>query len=69
MILLIVFVIITIQGFKYLMSVPNNLERTIYIPFLMLLFYGVILVTIQGALFWLLLGFALTLTDKNRTIR
>lgn len=64
--ILIVFVVIVWKGFYYVKSFRNNTEIYIYIPFIALLFYGVILGTIQGALFWLLLGLALTLTQRKR---
>jgi len=66
--LLLVFIIIFFHGFKSLFDVSQTKERSIYIPFLMLIFYGFILVTIQGALFWLLLGFSLTLRNKQKGI-
>jgi len=64
--ILIVFVVIVWKGFYYVKSFRNNAEIYVYIPFMALLFYGVILGTIQGALFWLLLGLALTLTQRKR---
>ncbi len=62
---LIVFLIIFWRGFYYIKTFKNNAEIYIYIPFVALSFYGFILVTIQGALFWLLLGLALTLTQRK----
>lgn len=62
----IVFMSIVIKGAKSLFILSMNKERVIYIPFLALIFYGFILVTIQGALFWLLLGLALTLLSKTK---
>lgn len=66
--LLIVFAFIMIKGFKYLFLVSKNRERIIYIPFMALIFYGFVLVTIQGALFWLLLGLSLTLTQHEKKL-
>ncbi len=64
--LLTVFLIILWKGFYYVKSFRNNAEIYIYIPFVALLFYGIILVTVQGALFWLLMGLSLTLTQRKR---
>jgi len=63
---LIVFLVIFWRGFYYIKTFKNNAEVYIYIPFIALFFYGFILVTIQGALFWLLLGLSLTLTQRKR---
>jgi len=63
---LIVFIIILWKGFYYYMRTFNdNIKIYIYIPFITLIFYGFILVTMQGALFWLLFGMALTLTQRK----
>jgi len=64
--ILTVFFIILWKGFYYVKSFRNNAEIYIYIPFVALLFYSFILVTTMGSLFWLLFGFALTLTHRKR---
>jgi O-antigen ligase len=66
--LLIVFFLILKKGFNYIKTFENNAEVYVYIPFLTLLFYGVILVTTMGTLFWLILGLALTVTDRQRKL-
>ena len=63
--LLIVFLIILIKGFYYVRKFKDSAEIYIYIPFVALLFYGVILVTTMGTLFWLLLGLSLALTQRR----
>jgi len=67
--IVIVFFIILWNGFYYLWRFRNTAEIYIYIPFIALLFYGVILVTVQGAMFWILLGLAMTLTQHKRHLR
>lgn len=64
----IVFLIIIFKGFHFVLSLKDNVEIYIYIPFMALLLYSFILVTTQGALFWFLLGLTLTLTHRNRVI-
>jgi len=66
--LLIVFILILLKGFHTLINVSKSKERTIFVPFTALILYGFILVTIQGALFWLLLGLSLTLNNKRSTL-
>jgi O-antigen ligase len=66
--LLVVFILIFLKGFYSLFDLTKSKERTIFIPFTALIFYGFILVTIQGALFWLLLGLSLTLNNKRNNL-
>ncbi|ADV46967.1 O-antigen polymerase [Nitratifractor salsuginis DSM 16511] len=64
----ILFVILNIlwKGFYYIRTFKNNAEIYIYVPFVALIFYGFILVTTMGTLFWFFLGLALTLTQRRR---
>ena len=64
--LMMVFLTILVKGFYYVLKFKDSAEIYIYIPFVALLFYGVILVTTMGTLFWFLLGLALTLTQRRR---
>ena len=64
--ILLVFFIVAWRGFFYVKTLRNNAEIYVYIPFIALLLYGFILGTIQGSLFWFLLGLALTLTQRKR---
>ena len=66
--ILIIFIIIVWKGFYYVKTFENNAKIFIYIPFIALIFYGFILVTVQGALFWLLLGLTMTLTKHQKQL-
>jgi len=63
--LLLVFIVILVNGFKYLIKVKDSIKLFIFFSFLMLVFYGFILLTIQGAKFWVLLGLSMALLDRK----
>lgn len=67
--ILVVFIIIFWKGFQYIFSFEKNAEIYVFIPFIGLLIYAVILVTTTGTLFWLFLGLALTLTQRERILK
>lgn len=67
--LLLVFLIIIIYGLKYLITMKDQVKLFIFISFLSLIFYGFILVTIQGAKFWILLGLSMAILNYNKEIK
>jgi O-antigen ligase len=64
-----IFLWILIRGFHYVYRFENSAEVFVYITFIALIFYGFILVTTMGTLFWFVLGLALTLTQRKRRLR
>jgi O-antigen ligase len=66
--IMIVFIMIVWRGFYYVRTFRESAEIYVYVPFVTLLFYGVVLVTVQGSLFWVVLGFALTLIQRKKQL-
>jgi len=66
--IMIVLVMIVWRGFYYVRTFRESAEIYVYVPFVTLLFYGVVLVTVQGSLFWVVLGFALTLIQRKKQL-
>lgn len=66
--MLIIFIIILTYGLKYLLNIQEHIKLFIFVSFLALIFYGFILVTIQGAKFWILLGLSMAIIDYRKEI-
>lgn len=65
----IIFISILFYGIKSLFFQFDKIKLFIFIGFLVLFFYGFILVTIQGASFWLLLGLSLLLLEREKKLQ
>lgn len=63
-----IFIIIILYGLKHIFIFKEPIKVFIFISFFTLIIYGFILVTIQGAKFWLLLGLSLSLLYSKKTI-
>lgn len=66
--LVMVFLIILLRGGDSVIRGKTGIRIFIYIPFVFLLAYSWILVTTMGTLFWLYLGFALTLLNRKKEL-
>lgn len=66
--LFIIFISIIYYGIKSIIFDFDKIKLYIFTGFLVLFFYGFILVTIQGSSFWLLLGLSLTLLERNKKL-
>ncbi|MAD43065.1 MAG: hypothetical protein CL623_11840 [Arcobacter sp.] len=66
--LLLIFIILIIYGLKYLIVIKDQVKLFIFVSFLSLIIYGFILVTIQGAKFWILLGLTMAIIDNKKEI-
>jgi O-antigen ligase len=64
--LLLVYLFILIYGLKYIIELKDFTKIFIYISFLMVILYGFILVTIQGAIAWIIIGLSLSLINKRK---
>lgn len=62
------FLVIILYGLKNIFIFEEPIKIFIFISFLSLVLYGFILVTVQGASFWLLLGLSLSMLYSNKKL-